>query len=592
MPQESPKLVDLNQWIVNGECSRSPKRLPYVWEIDVPAKKSLVWSIILAYLTPVSSSPGELQERLQNLLGTYEEIKRLKAKLSISQDIRCKNITKCINGFNPFKNRHNFYFNVNVIDIMRLFKLRLNQYANKIKLRNDTWDDELKLKAAAQLLKCCINVYIVNAEGHRNIISYADSNNPQYQTRNIIIFQRKDIQDKENSFRFSISLENALKLRYSALRSILQKAKISNQVVTEIERDLKELKFDENFLAFVLNSSHIYIIPMVYKSPYIPLKLAEAGFETDPRVADRKNVSGLFYAMCSSDSNILNILYEYAINRCHLSEAKVRKPDSFIEDNISQIREIMDKDSVNSTNLNLPNKCRHLVSKAYFEFSHFNDYQLKIIKDINNEKHLMGNFDTSPAVKTERIKNIIIALLRSYDNHFFCGSANIPDISESFYHYIKFSEYYEHMDFFTCLLFYDQVFLLSQGLPILVSDIYSRLEETLFLTVFSSILFPKRKHSLCENCIKVEDDCERDKNFLRFIPFFYRLEFRNYAKNFRNYLESEKIDEKKLEKYSDDVLRECFSKSSVIKDEFLISRLKTYLKVATEVSLDDHSCKA
>ncbi|GFT98988.1 uncharacterized protein TNCV_3793711 [Trichonephila clavipes] len=587
----SPVLQDLSLW----KSARSTK----VWEISTPPKNSISWSIVLPYVI-TSQNP----EWHKTLLGDEKEITELMGKRNIgTQKLNFKSIKDQIKNFNPFKNQHSFFFNKDVIKIIRMFDLKLNQFANPLKKNSSDWSDNLKFTAAAKMLNCSIGVYEMDSSGNKvNVKTYSPLK-PVDIKEEIILFQHTAVpkklksktsstQDEKitNMFAFGMSLEHVVPLRRDALGHILKRAKLDSRCIQNIKHSFN---YTDNFLVFLLKNSLHEIVPSLFVSPYIAWKLEAAGFNTDPCSLDPEQLSAFYYCLNLDSTLNLHVLYNYASNNFENSDKTTRNPDQDTQRALKKIEDTLLKDRLKSKDFSIVTNRRKIVVKTFEEILCFNEYQRFIVNEVNN---LRRNSSLETQHNTRNVqftKKIIIHILDMYFKYFnYSKEASSENKYGKFKNFIKFSEYYENLDNYTCLLFFDHCLFLPKSTENLIDTVHN-----LFLTVFAYNLFPKCLHGVhCLQCDFLADPC-----ILRFIPFSFRLNFfksaralftelRNSPENIPNSKTKKPIQSQENSHDPGSIVSKItYSLKYIpeIKNHFLIDRLRRYLEFSISVSLNE-----
>lgn len=255
MGMPASKLRNLQSWMLE-ERSSAYKNNIEICETGVPAKHSLYWSVMMSYLLANSNLSNNILEKLTGDENVVNEIKEKKNMMLGKFDL--KEIQREVKAFNPFKNRHVTFFRPNLVNVFRIFKLRLDIFSNKIKSKYPDWNDELKLQGASKMLCCQIKVYFPDERGHKK--SFGDDLSTK-----IILFQYKDQQcgsktEKCNIFYFGMDQQHAHILKLNALGHILNKAKISKEAIEHIKKLMNSSeKHGKCFLPTLLQSEYVYI---------------------------------------------------------------------------------------------------------------------------------------------------------------------------------------------------------------------------------------------------------------------------------------------------------------------------------------------
>ncbi|GIY33021.1 hypothetical protein CDAR_514821 [Caerostris darwini] len=593
-----PKLQDLSAWPTTRN-SPSPEE---IWEISAPPDKSLIWCVVLSFvISSEKDSPWQV-----TLLGTNAQIKELMEKRKITGGpLNFNHIKKMIMNFNPFKNQHSFYSNKEVVKIVRMFELKLNRQTSNSASQHK---DYLKLEAAAQILQCCIEVYEIDSSGNRQEpISY----NPTGK-RKIILFQYSEVHKKLKSiaspdksfkiiniFAFGMSLEKALPLRKEALQHILLRAKVNAKIIQGIKTRYDD---SENFLALLLkNPSWRDVITSIYLSPYIARKLEAAGLNTDPCFFKQSDFSAFFYCMGLDSSRLLHVLYNYASNNFEHSDKTTRNPDESTVTALEKIKSALLSDYSKSNDFSILGDKRDVAYKTRQEILCFNEYQHCVVSKISELP--TNHSQQTDAENLQRKNKIVEILLEMYSQYFRYPDGNNVGSGNFFDNFIKYSEYYENLDNYTCFLFFDHILYVDQS-----GDDIKHAVHSLFLTVFGYTLFEKCKHGVhCLECVLTPETCT-----LRFIPFTFRSKFKKNAEDLLNKLKrppnvalinpstsgsstSSNPSTASKKKYDPNSVLTRITASlkdlPEIKDQFLINRLLKYVGAATSFKLSDGDIK-
>ncbi|KAF8770397.1 hypothetical protein HNY73_017935 [Argiope bruennichi] len=530
MPLQSPVIRDLSLW--NSRVSNS------VWEIYTPDKNSLYWSILISYLIPSvhSKNPVDFAKRLKNLKDDSLESQSLMGKLE---------------NFNPFKKKHAFHFGDNMAVVMQKFKKRINQRTNFRPSGVNV--DDLKLAAASEMLNCFIEVYRLDSTGIQKKETFSPRAQSIVSSSNlstIIIFYHPETQLKnrvKDTFGFGMVFEIAQPLREKALTFILRKDNFLKENNIKIQQVVRN---SENFLISLLKSDVKDAILRIYKSPYILAKLQNAGYNTNPLVKGNEGLSAFYFSMQLMDTQYLNILYSYVSNNFFKPGESCRKPNEEILKKLSDLKCAFETDFGNSTAFSL---LPPFVVQRYTEILKFNKYQTKVAKIMKDNQQ-------------NNIEDTILAIFKEYTDYFLYPS----DAHNEFENYLKFSYYYESLDSYTCLLLFDSLLLVKR-------KAYSDLVEPLFLMMMSNNYFPQKLHNHDSGTLLGCKGCAH-----RAIPFKYRTNFFKVLKKVLNKIETG--PEGAIASPVDMILR---SIQSIPKDEFLLERLKTSLKTAINVEVND-----
>ncbi|CAL1294434.1 unnamed protein product [Larinioides sclopetarius] len=534
MPLQSPMVRDLSLW--NSRISKS------VWEICTPEKNSLYWSIIIPYLLPSahSQSYGDFEKHLKNL----------KDDIGGSQPVKDQ-----LKNFNPFKKKHAFHFGKNTTDVLQKFKKKINRATNKRPVGADV--DEMKLAAASKMLNCYIEVYRIDSSGSKNHSFYSPESQsilPSMNLDTIIIFHHPNTQLKnreKDTFGFGMNFEISQPLREKALTFILRNDKLLKENNSQIQQAVRS---SENFLISLLKSDVKYVIPIIYKSPYILAKLQNAGYNTNPLAKGIDGLSAFHICLSLPDSQYLNILYNYVSNNFYQSDETCRKPGDEIIKALNDLKRAFQTDFEKSRGFSLLSAN---AVQRYREILRFNEYQMSVVVKIMKDN------------QQKTADEIVLAILKEYINYFLFPA--LPDDERiQFENYLIFSNYYENIDSYTSILLLDHLLSVK-------NKAYSDLVQPLFLMVMSNNYFPKKEHNhdvdtplACKGCAH------------RVTPFRSRMNFLEVLK--KVFEEVQAGSAVNTASPGDMIIK---SMKSIPKDEFLLARLKTSLETAINVEVND-----
>lgn len=564
-----------------------------LWEIDSP---SLEWSLILAFLLStihLKNFANSLGKLLRTKQGRKEDHWILKMKRSVK---------KC----NPFKYRHNIYHD-------RILKMIFQRI--KIKLLSEMKGLEITcfrvLETAAKLFECVILLYDVSPTGNCQLLSTFNSTEfIKDDTLKLFIFKHTNATSNSvvDRFGFGLSFEYSHPLRHSALLHCLKTTKPKDEEIIKVQ----QVKcFGTNLLALLLEVNCVEIIPNIYKSPLVTLRITEAGFDIDPCTLDNDGFSAFYHCMGRSENDCLMILYDFATNKSHSIDSSVRNPDSDILLALEKVGNLIKNDRLKSKYFTSLFFRKKIALKRCHWITYFNEYQQDICKQIYLQKQ--------QDISMERNKKIMILILDTYSKYFYFDVKDIHDKYNFFKHFVEYSEFYEKLDYFTCLLVFDNFTGLIPLINKNNSQIYFDAISSLFLAVLSHKLYPKHKQEIIQeiNCFfcafALESNCDvhsfnEKKSAQRFIPFHYRSSFLKNANALLIelekkspglqekplYIEFKKTstgEEKEILKLLD-FLKDSLTNFPEIVDEFIINRVKNYLTVVKDLQLQDFSVKS
>ncbi|GFT83141.1 uncharacterized protein NPIL_148261 [Nephila pilipes] len=542
MPFQPPIFRDLSSWRTK-ETFNEPAFSSYIWEIYTPQKNSLSCSIMLSYLiaTAHARNSEEFERRLRNLIGDINEIvfkpRCLKFERSAIKD--------CLIGLNPFKKIYTFSNDI-LKCLFLIFKRRLNK---RKKNRSSGSVIDFKLEVASKTLKCFIRVYTIDSSGNKEFTLYPrDSGTSGNDSNTITIFYHSNpkLKNREtNIFGFGINEEIANLLREKALTFILMN---DNVLKMDSPRIKQIVGSDRNLPICLLNSDMKSVIPRIYKSPYILRKLINAGYIMNPLEPGRDGFSAFYYCIGLSDSQFFNVLYSYAANNYQRSDESCKKHNEKILQSLKHLMDTIEEDYKKSNGFSsLGNVALH----RYCEISRFNKYQENVVKILKDNQQ-------SDAY------DVVLAILKEYSAFYFSNS--LPnDENMQFEDYVNFSNYYEILDSFTCIIFLDNP-----------SIEFASLVEPFLLTLLSNKYFSKIDHIHSSNSSFQCKQCAS-----RIIPFKHRM---NLHQALQTLLNSGRLISKSKDTATGDMIRNSIRE--IPKDEFLLERLKIHLEHAINVQFE------
>ncbi|GFR23970.1 uncharacterized protein TNCT_571351 [Trichonephila clavata] len=489
----------------------------------------------------------------------------MKKRTNIRQKPTWKKVRDQVHSFNPFQNRPPLFLDETMRQLIQMFGERLNTYGEHITRGGEVFDNSIKLGIVSRLLQCCIKVYQIDSKWNGEIFKYFSEE--QNDNTTIVLFQ--NVQNTGRSrgrlrYSFGMNLPYANRLRRESLSVILREAQLHSDIILDI---LNNLNYNENFLLALLGNSWRESLPLIYGSPYIPQRLLYAGFNTNPYRLEKK-VSAFFYCASLDTYHPFYILYDYAANCFYTHQHSIRCPNIQIANALLNVGSRLKTDFWMLNNVSHLDCVRTLAVKTFEGILKLNTFQKDVIHDITkilDDYSVSQNFDLK--------KRIIMSILKNYLNSAIHGK-----VSEILSNYIKFKDFYENMDHFTCLLLFDNILYLNPIYkPLFMSTIF-----TLFLTILSYKKFPKCEHgTFCNGC-QLTNRCEA----LQCIPFVYRLEFLTYSKALlRNLTKDSNEDKSEPDITVKNIIKEL-ERYPEIKDEFLFVRLMTYLTIASSVSFE------
>ncbi|CAL1286845.1 unnamed protein product [Larinioides sclopetarius] len=546
----------------NGFC-------PYQWEISVPQKNCIIWGVVLSYLRSADFTvPGKFEERLNRLSENAFDSELVKA---------------AILDFNPFFNMHKCFFDETLQNINQSFRKFLNE--KRPPKAPKTVPSDMQL--ISTLLKS--NILIVDLSNKNlNLVKPSDgySTDPAAITLFCREYSNKDAKKPIVMKRFTFSLNKDLcwELRRNAFNVILESSEVRSVAEKEIQSLTENKEKKVNILIALLKKNLTHVISELYESSYVVSKLADAGFETDPRVVDSEGFSALYYALQSGNNSLVYTLYRYAANNCYETESTFRDPNPSIISNLAKLKEIIQGDCSKSNDFERFGEKAEQVRVTYRDLLRFNEFLIQVSQSINEIREIPE--DTS-VKRAEKQKEIISIILENYDAFYSAEQIDSQSIDEEepIENYKKHKAYYDNLDFTVALLFFDNIILLKSVLKSPRQHFYSDLECSFLLSAVTNKYFADNT----VKGIKMPDlGYEMDSPIFSIIPLLERLNLRERAKNFCKILREKKLVEEDVDyclpqQENNEKLRYI----QELKDEYWISRLDHYMKTALEITPDD-----
>ncbi|KFM63537.1 hypothetical protein X975_19519, partial [Stegodyphus mimosarum] len=591
---EAPKRHDLTPYFDRSKYQEIGCYLGE-WEISVPQKDSLEWCIVMSFLTD-DCSDEELRKRLELLTGNGESI---------------SDVEKSIKKFNPFRNKHSCFYDKSFKTVCDAFKNILSNSLRESNILKATYIQ--KLEKASHLLNCCIcllNLRCCNVQEALRVYpgSASKIDIAKKIPQSLTLF--KSVENKGRPrYSFGLKKELGLKLQKIALTGALKNAEIQN---TNINKICSLVNPDEVFITTLLKSKFRYVISSVYRSPYIAWKFAEAGFETDPRIADSEGFSSFYYAVLSDDVDLLHVLYDYAANGCWGEEnCSYRDLDNDVVSNLEKLEFVMKTDQTRSKDFKAMKENRRRFSFILQEMLLFNDFLKAVTKNMRNIRSRI-NGGTLVAQATKK-QETVLSILENYDNFFVVeedtsiGKIKIVDETERtdetkdinpLDNYKKFKHFYDNLDFTSALLFFDNIFFLKSRLSLEKISQYSDIESAFFLSVLSNKYFTtnvKNRTSLRGRQDSLRRKVNKDKLWLEgnssniyVVPWLERFQLREVIKRFIDVLRRNEVGLWNVRDHLPHCeVTEILVSFPEIKDELLIARLKHYVKTALCIKMDN-----
>ncbi|GFU25738.1 uncharacterized protein NPIL_276051 [Nephila pilipes] len=547
-----------------------------IWKIDLPNHYKIIGPLAMSYLLSISNDDAsDFLEIFQNSpLESYINSFLQKSK-------------RVFRKLNPFLDRYAFH-NLVINKFVHIFKYKIFSSVNLSVDIGDLFSDTNSthlysfLQGVTNILNRDICLYEFDPEENCkfHFFSSKRSNHPK-----LIIFYHVytavNTLHVSERFGFGLPINYGNSLKRTALLRILKKTDLTTE---EINKVVNAGFFERNFLICLLQSSSKDIIPKLYKSPYIARKLAETGFETDPRCTDENGFSAFHYCMEMSETHLLWMLYDFAANNFRLKDHTVRNPNSEILTSLKEIGEVIEHDISKS------GKITAAYKKSSEQILVFNRYQREVTEGILSRRQIYP-----PNV--EQSKQLIIFILNKYKEYFYFDLPHVDYVLNAkdglivFEDYVRRTEYYENVDAFNYLLFFDNFPHIISSFNENNRSIFLDTLSSMFLSILSNRFFTTKKHGIhCNNCVFPAEICENKNNALRFIPLHFRMCFLEKATSMVAELKCSTPDQKgKLELLQ--IITRSLANLPEIEDEFIINRLHLYLSTAIRYPFHDSKLK-
>ncbi|KAG8174052.1 hypothetical protein JTE90_009149, partial [Oedothorax gibbosus] len=544
-----------------------------VWKISTP---SLSWSIILSYL--ISSEELSSWTTNYELLSEVKSLKGLRKINNTNLQFDENSIRNSVQEFNPFLRNPSIYSDKQATVLLKLVHLKLCSFA----IENATRNDEFLIKAAAKMLKCQI-VVITDCSGTTNVTSYGEV--LEERVPKLVLFLKKEIENGAESvveYAFGMNLQHSASLRSDAMKYLFGKAEVDCDDICQIEEKYKELQetcipFNDNFLLGIL-ADWKHIVPNIYRTPYIAWELASAGFNTDPCYSEIGGLSAFGFCLIHKNSQLFRMLYNYAVNNFVKCSDSVRNPSKNIVEFLKAVSLSLKRDHDIISKVNENDSCGVVYKNSFKtirEILYFNEYQSNCVEE------MYKILETETQIETQR-KRIVLSILSEYLLYFYCQSNVNPNLYED---HVENIYYYENIDSFTCLLFFDKILFLNPGPNF---EIFKNTVQNLFMTVLSYNTFSNCKDQLeitNEKC----SECEfTSSNIVRnVISFDHRKSLKVFLQQYIENLKKDRTDD--LPDINETLrnVRLCLQDFPDITDEILTTRLMKYLKTAIEFRFDE-----
>ncbi|CAL1279935.1 unnamed protein product [Larinioides sclopetarius] len=539
------------------------------WRIPSSKSDDVIWNIVLAYLNSFPpSNKKELTQRLKRLAGRQTLNGNIKNSLKIC---------------NPFLHRNACFCDQTLSELVATFKERVEDYI----INDDTLlqivDGNIRyLQASSQLLNCNIAVISFPFQNQTMFHFFPLSsvqNPPILYPKRIILFAEMTLTNENISMQFSycIPKEIGMQKQRQALAEILQRAIVSDRKTKMIQKISRLSDVSVNFIISLLKNDFVQIIPHIYKSPYVLSKLADAGFETDPRTKDPDGKSAFFHALRTEESQLLSLLYDHAANACLQTDASVRSPDPVIVENLLCLKDYLKLLKIDLNSEEVSERSR----SSFKDLCRFNEFQIEICKSINNIRLQINYYDqTDEEYEASQRKETILTILKIYETYFHYTNGELEPSLEADDNISQFKEFYKHRDYFdkldfcSAVMFFDNLFLLKERVK-LSNNKYLNVESDFFLFIF---------------CRKYLERYEKEKYFYfvsRWITFQKRLSLQRQLCSFKETLDKTELSKDTIVEKLPKAVVPTLTNLPQIYGQFLLFRLQHYLNVATELTIKD-----
>ncbi|GBM20862.1 hypothetical protein AVEN_224109-1 [Araneus ventricosus] len=563
----APTLLDIKRF--NSALHGIP--LSDGWRIPSSKSDDVIWNIVLAYL---NSFPPWNKKKLS------QRIKCLAGRQTVNENIK-NSLEIC----NPFLHRNACFCDEAMSALVAVFKERVKDYIKNnsalLRLMNENF---IYLEASSKLLSCNIAVISLSFQNETIVnifpLSYFP-NLPTVYPKNIVLFyevifsrRKRNLQLK---FSFCVPKEIGMQKQKQALAEILQRATVPDRKIKMIQKICRLPDVSNNFIISLLKNDFVQIIPFIYKSPYVLSKLADAGFETDPRTKDSTGKSAFFHALKTEESQLVSLLYDHAANACLQTDASVRSPDPVIVENLLCLKDylkLLEKD-LESEEISEKSRC------LFRDLCRFNEFQIEICKNINNIRLRINYYDqTEKEYEASQRKETILIILKIYETYFDYTGREAEQSVGADYNISRFKEFYKHRDYFdkldfcSAVMFFDNLFLLKERVKV-PNNAYLDIESKFFLFIF---------------CRKYLERYEKEKYFYfvsRWITFQERWSLQGQLCSFKKILENTELSKDNIVGKLPEAVVRTLTNLPQIYGQFLIFRLQRYLNAATGLVVKD-----
>lgn len=536
------------------------------WEISVPRKHDLAWSVVLSYLISTKYGVSEMDF-------IHDFKKRLKVLTGSNEN--SKFVNKSMRNFNPFRNRSSCFYD-------EALKTVVNDFRKHLDWHNLRSVPE-KLSAVSKTMKCAI-LLITKDESAENYQIFPKKANKNRDWITIItsVFRNDNVPSNVITvYDFMISSGLASKMQIAALHYYLKETKLSKKEIKKLESVVSK---HEDFLIPVLKSGYEDIILKLYESPYVISKLSEIGYEVDPRATDSEGFSILYYAVILNNPKILYKLYYYAADDCFQSEGSYRDPDTNVIENLRHIEKLLSSDLSKLEDPNCP-KSQKLRLK-FEELLRLNRFLIEVNTKIFKIKCKLNYYESTAEslFEANKRRDIVVALLDTYKDFFkfeMQGSLTLSPLDD----FISYKDYYNVIDMATTVIFFDNLTSLKARL---------KLSENQFSEIESSFLFSTIYHIVFEG-VNILETIKKSTPNLHFnlktfymFPLIKRIDNFNKINQFSQILHNTVIDKDSVvENIPESEITSILHSYPLFKDAIELGRLHNYIKISLNAKIMD-----
>ncbi|GFT17850.1 uncharacterized protein NPIL_150781 [Nephila pilipes] len=528
------------------------------WEFPVLKDADVIWSIAVAYLNSSPPSKNELTRRLNSLVGHQKTTKDL------------RNFT---NVTNPFLHRTACFGDEFMIDLVKTLKNQLEDWIHQAgNLLEILSEKEKYLEASSRFLEC--NIMFCSFENNEGNLHIFPKCPPYFiYPKYILLLHWPRKAEYNDSFSYCIPKDVGILKQKLALTEILEKATISKKIIQKI---CGLPNICENFLITLLKNNLEQHVPLIYKSLYVLSKLSDAGFETDPRQKDREGKSALYYALMKDKTDILFFLYDHAANACLQEQGSIRSPDTSIVANLQLLKDSLQTLEKDIKYLGINENSEFL--RKLDELQLYNLFQIEMCGKINNVRQEINYYSkTDEEFEAISRRKIILNILETYGKYFNCvnnSALNATDNLSLAEKYYQNRNYFDKLDFYSAVMFFDNLFLLKERLKLL-DKAYLKIESKFFLYIF---------------CKKHLEQSYQENEFIqgsRRIIFQEQLSLQKHLCAFKFFLDKTEISRENIVSSIPETQVNTLVNLPEIYGRFILYRLQNYIDTVAKIKIMD-----